>query len=447
MTGPEPAPSRESTRTLLSRQEPLSSRVLPSLDDIGRSVSKITERWPDLVKKPDDRDREKLALNMLFRVQNNQWSDITTQRVISAAIAIFDEDRRMREDLAPAREFYLEEIAVAKSGPFLDGMVGVYVESFDQSAVHTQLLAKALGARAADLGGRQRKLIQALPALFTPYAAPQDLARVMLASDDAYCALSAMGLTTPHASGLARAAHKIFVDRLAPDLGKAEARAKLFNWMTPEKGPVLQSGAGHAVEALLSVWRNQLPPLTVRNELSEQIIGAWNDPRLHSGGIWSGFDPTLRGILLQWLTYQDMKFFCDMVTATQDSHMWGPRRDFWLKLHKENMIDEAWVAFGRDAMRFAKQNLVKSGKTDLGRRFARQLDRGGSTSLLIMRLGNKIVVDGCHSYKTHIFRQDDPRAPKLYQNQYYCDDIMRNSQNSKPHNAIYNWSQWVLQNV
>ena len=447
MTGPVSAPPRESARTLLSRQGPLSSRVLPPLDGIGRAVCRITDRWPDLVKKPDDRDREKLALNMLFRIQNNRWNDITTQRVISAAIAVFDKDRRLREDLAPAREFYLEEITAAKPGPFLDGMVGVYVESFEPDTAHTRLLAKALGPRSAALSGRQSKLVQAIPALFTPDAAPQDLARVMLASEDAYSTLSAMGLTAPHASGLARAAHKIFVDRLAPDLDKGAARAKLFNWMTPENGPVLQSGAGPAVEAALSVWRNQSPPLAVRNELSEQIIGAWNDPRLHYGGIWPGFDPGLRAILLQWLTYQDMKFFCDMVTATQDSHMWGPRRDFWLKLHKENMIDEAWIAFGSDALRYAKHNLVKSGRTDLGRRFARQLDRGGSTSLLIMRLGNKIVVDGCHSYKTHIFRQDDPQAPKLYQSQYYCDDIMRTSRNSKPHNSIYNWSQWVLQNV
>lgn len=191
----------------------------------------------------------------------------------------------------------------------------------------------------------------------------------------------------------------------------------------------------------------QAPPDALRNELSEQIIAAWNDPRLHTGGIWSGFDPALRAVLLRWLTHQDMKFFCNMVTATQDSHMWPPRRDFWLKLYDDKMIDEAWVAFGSEARRYAQQNLVRSGKTDMNRRFGRQLDRSGSTSLLIMRIGNKIVVDGCHSYKTHIFRMDDKRAPKLYQATYNCDSIMRASRNSKPHNSIHIWSQWVLQNV
>ncbi|WP_319496517.1 EH signature domain-containing protein [uncultured Cohaesibacter sp.] len=142
-----------------------------------------------------------------------------------------------------------------------------------------------------------------------------------------------------------------------------------------------------------------------------------------------------------------MKFFCDMVTATQGNHMWPPRRDFWLQLYADKMIDEAWVAFGAEARVYAERNLLGSNKANMNRRFGRQHDRGGSTSLLIMRIGNKIVVDGCHSYKTHIFRSDDKNAPKLYQQRYYCDDIMRASRNSKPHNSIPVWKQWVLQNV
>lgn len=439
--------SHESTRALLGRISPLRARALPPLDQIRRAVGGILTRWPDAVRKPEDRDREKLALNMLFRVTNWEWEGITTQRVISAAVAVFDEERRTRADLAPVRDFYLSEIERRETGAFLDGMLSVYVDSFATGVDHTRLLAKALGRRSADFGGRNAKLTSALPALFKPDAAPQELAKIMLDAEDPYNRLKAMGLSSPHTSGLAKAAHKSFVERIAPDLAKPEARQKLLHWLTPENGPVLQSGAGPAVEALLSVWRNRTPPDALRNELSEAIIAAWNDPRLHTGGIWSGFDPALKAVLLRWLTHQDMKFFCDMVTATQDSHMWPPRRDFWLKLYDQKMIDEAWVAFGAEARRYAQTNLVRSGKTDMNRRFGRQFDRGGSTSLLIMRIGNKIVVDGCHSYKTHIFRADDKRAPKLYEREYYCDDIMRSSPNSKPHNSIYNWSEWVLRNV
>ncbi|MFC3167724.1 EH signature domain-containing protein [Paracoccus fontiphilus] len=451
MTVSEPSEPNERPRMslseMLSRSQPLRTRALPPLDQIKRSVERVLTRWPDAVFTPEDRDRERLAQNMLSRVSHWQWKTITTQRVISAAIAVFDGERCERPDLTPVREFYYSEIASREPGTFLDSMVGIYIESFTPGARHTLQLARALEKRASDLGGRYRKLLGALPDLFGPDAAPASLAGVMHEVDDAYRMLQSIGLSRPHTAGLAKAAQKPFFDRLAPDLANAEARRKLFNWLTPQNGPVLQAGAGPAVEALLSVWRERTPPDALRNELSETIIAAWNDPRLHTGGIWSGFDPNLRAVLLRWLTHQDMKFFCDMVTATQDNHMWPPRRNFWLKLYRDKMIDEAWVAFGSDALAYAQRNFVRKGKADMGRRFGRQLDRRGSTSLLIMRIGNKIVVDGCHSYKTHIFRMNDRNAPKLYEREYYCDDIMRASPNSKPHNSIDSWSQWVLQNV
>lgn len=438
---------RETTRALLQRGQPFRTRTLPSLGQIKRSVGEIMSRWPNAVLSPEDQDREKLAQNMRTRVAEWNWEDITTQRVISTAVAVFDKERCERPDLQAVRGFYLSEIASREPGAFLDGMVGIYLDSFTVGADHTRELAKALSARNSDLGERHRKLISALPKVFTPDSAPKGLVQLMLQTDDAYAQLQSIGLSTPHTSGLAKAAQKLFVKSLAPDLADTSARHKLFNWLTPQNGPVLQAGAGPAVEAVLSVWRTKTPPDALRNEISEAIIAAWNDPRLHAGGIWSGFDPDLKAVLLRWLTREDMEFFCNMVTATQNSHMWPPRRDFWLKLYDDNMIDEAWVAFGSEARRYAEFNLLHGGKTDMNRRFARQLDRGGSTSLLIMRIGNKIVVDGCHSYKTHIFKIDDTNAPALYKHQYYCDDIMRTSRNSKPHNSIQNWSQWVLQHV
>ena len=448
-TGPALSESgpRKSAHEVLSNGQSFRNHSLPSLQKVRRSVSDILSRWPDAVRKPEDRDRERLAKEMLRRVLEWDWTNITTQRVNSAAVAVFDEDRRSREDLSPVREFYLTEIATREPGAFLDGMVGVYIESFAPEQDHTRQLATALAKRRDALGARHRKLMAAVPDLFRPQAVPLALARIMQEADDAYAQMKAIGLNSPHTSGLTRAAQKIFVERLAPDLDKATARRKLFNWLTPENGPVLQAGAGPAVEALLAPWRERSPPDALRNELSEAIIAAWNDPRLHAGGIWSGFDAELRAVLLRWLTYQDMKFFCDMVTATQNSHMWPPRRDFWLKLYHDGMIDEAWVAFGAEARRYAQHNLLRGGKADMNRRFGRQLDRGESTSLLIMRIGNKIVVDGCHNYKTHIFRVGDRKAPKPYDRVYYCDDIMRASSSSKPHNSIPVWSQWVLQHV
>lgn len=446
-SGDEERQKRQGARAWLSKASPIRSRAFSGLGEINRAVGRVTARWPDAISKPDDRDREKMAQEMSRRIRDWNWSNMTTQRVLSAAVAVFDKKRRERDDLSDVRSFYIDEITTREQGVFLDGMVQIYIESFEEKAHHTQRFARALALRKDTLGGRSQIMISALPDLFRPGRAASALAEIMLTSEDPYDALKSIGLSRPHESGLSKAAHTVFVAKLGPQLDQAPSRRKLFNWITPDAGSILQTGGGIAIEALLAVWRTKTPPDKLRDEISEAIISAYNDPRLHAGGIWSGFDPELKSVLLRWLTHQDMKFFCDMVTATQNSHMWPPRRDFWLKLYEDKMIDEAWVAFGSEARRYAQHNLIRGGKTDVGRRFGNQLHRGGGTSLLVMRIGNKIVVDGCHSYKTHIFRVDDPKAPKLYQRTYYCDDIMRASRNSKPHNSIHNWSQWVLQHV
>lgn len=435
------------TRATLTGQLGLNVRALPPLDLLDRGIKRIIDRWPDVVAQPDDRDRDKLAKEMLRRVLQWDWSDIKTARIIAAAFAVFDEERCQRDDLVKVRQFYIDEIETSASVTFLDAMARVYVDTFRVGAAHTAALAQRLTRRLSDFGARIRDLIIKLPGLFSPEHAPDDLANLMRQSSDPYEALKALGLRTPHASGLCHAAHGMFVEAIASSLKRPDARDQVLRWLIPEHGNALETGAAKAVEALLAAWRTETPPEDVRADLSERIIRAYNDPRLHNGGIWSGFDPELKNILLRWLTKQDMRFFCDMVDATQDSHMWPPRRDFWLQLYEDGRIDEAWVAFGSTARRYALEKVKGSSDASLNRRFGRQTDRGGSTSLLIMRIGQKIVVDGCHSYKTHIFRADDPKAPKLYQSEYFCDDIMRRSRLSKPHTSIPVWSQWVLQNV
>ena len=431
----------------LQRSASLHLRAIPSLVSIDRSVGRILAHWPDVVREPAARDRETLARQLLSCVTEWSWGRMKTARVLSAAVAVFDEERRDRPDLEPARAFLIAEIGATENATFLSGMARVYLETFEAAARHTRALAKALARRGVDLTGRMRQLLGSLPDLFTPEAAPRSLAQRMLDAEDPYYAVQALGFRSPHASGLTRAAHRHFVKDLTSSLKEADARRKLFAWITPASGAPLQSDAGIAVEALLRAWADATPPDDVRNEISEAILSAYNDPRTHNGGIWSGFDPGLKAVFLRWLTKQDMLFFCDMVSATQDSHMWPPRRNFWLGLYEDGRIDEAWVAFGSAARDYARRRLLNSGKTDINRRFGRQTDRGASTSLLIMRIGNKIVVDGCHSYRTHIFRATDGGAPKLYQRDYYCDDIMRRATNSKSHSSIPAWQDWVLRNV
>lgn len=124
--------------------------------------------------------------------------------------------------------------------------------------------------------------------------------------------------------------------------------------------------------------------------------------------------------------------------------MWAPRRKFWLGLHDQKRIDAAWVAFSKEGVEFAR----RKGADNRFLRFGRQ-EAGGSrtnTSLLILKIGNKIVVEGSHSYKVHVFKDDHPKAPKLYEGRYDCEHIrLLPGSWSVAHNG--DWQGRVLEHI
>lgn len=425
----------------------LDVRAIPMSKIIRDSVSRIVSRWPHIVGEPNDADRERLAMEVLSRVREWRWDGIKTSRTIAAASAVFDKERIARDDLSPVREFYYAEISASTNETFLTSMFWVYVDSFTEDGEHTKRLAGALREKASLFSVRARGLIEKLPMLLIPTKAPLAISHVMAAVSNPFEAMKELGFRSPHVSGLTQVAHGKFVENIAPSLGDKVARASLFRWLRPESNVVLQNGAGIALEAILAIWVKRVPPDDVRNEIVEWITSSYNDPRTRPGGVWASFDPELKALFLRWLTKQDMLFFCDMVTATQSSHMWPERRDFWLQLYEDGRIQEAWVAFGTDAWRYAQRRIASTGGSLSTRRFGRQSDRGASTSLLIMKISGKTVVDGCQNYRTHIFESQDTRKPELYRSEYYCDEIMRRASNSKSHSSIENWKLWVLRNV
>lgn len=63
--------------------------------------------------------------------------------------------------------------------------------------------------------------------------------------------------------------------------------------------------------------------------------------------------------------------------------------------------------------------------------------------LLIMKIANQIVVDGCHNYKTHLFGINTRIAPKLFQAEYDCEDIRLRAPRSRAHLSVDSWMDWV----
>lgn len=256
-----------------------------------------------------------------------------------------------------------------------------------------------------------------------------------------------MGLRTPHAPGLMDHAHLAFVQLTRPSLTSRGVVEQLFKWLKPDGQQARMSGAAEAITAVLEPWLKQDPPQEDVAFLTEKLLGLYGDPRVRRGGAWAAIPPHHLAMLMRWLTGENIRFFLDVVSAVEESHMWEPRRRFWLSLHEEKRIDAAWVAFSESGARHATRllNSRSSGNT-LG--FGRQT-AGGSrvdTSLLILKVGNKIVVEGSHNYKVHIFKEDSLRAPKLYRQIYDCEEIrMIDGAEAKSH--IGDWQGWVRERI
>ena len=431
----------------ITRLTRFSPPAVPELRYIETAVQKVHERWPDVAVNLNPREREALAVRLRDRVAKDDWEDARISFVLAAASAVFDPERRDRADLAQARSFLLQELRASRSETFLSGMLAVHLESYVANGAHTRASASALEAARGRMSPSVRGLMTEVPELLDAADGPRLLASRMVRMTNPFLELSRAGLRNPHGPGFMERAHEVLSALVAPEL---TGRARIdwyIDWIRPPGRDARTIGAERAIEALTSPWLKAAPSDQLRSHLVEVLIEMYGDPRIRSGGVWGGVDPRNMTVIHRWLTREDMRFFTGVVDAAQKDAMWPPRRDFWLKLYEEGKIDAAWAALSKEGFEYARQHLMrqdaKNAYTRVGYQQARQ-----NTSLLILKIGNKIMVDGCHSYRTHVFDAADPMAPKLFEEGYDCQEIMQASDErpqvaSKSHSSIDSWGRWV----
>ncbi|QOZ23114.1 EH signature domain-containing protein [Bradyrhizobium sp. CCBAU 51753] len=417
---------------------------LPAPTRLAAAAQRILSRWPDVVADPPERDRERLIIEMTRRLERRDWTGTRMSFVTSAARALFDAERRSRPVLEPLRRFYYAEIEASDSRTFLAAMMSIYLGSYEPGATHTIALARSLAKVQLRLDARSRLLIDELPEVLDPRKGADAIGSLMVQMVDPWQGLRDLHLLSPHAPGIIDFAHLAFVKRLAPNLNQPTEIDRLLRWLKPDGHEPRASGAGEAIEALLGPWRDQDPSPQMQHDLITRIVGYYGDPRVRGrAGAWSSVSDELLAILLRWLTGANIRFFLEIVSAVEDSHMWAPRERFWLSLYNQKRIDAAWVAFSDAGAALARR---KAGNRTIP--FGRQI-AGGSrsgTCLLILKIGAKIVVEGSSNYKIHIFDERNSRAPKLYQHSYDCDAIRRiTGAQAKMH--LGHWEGWVLERI
>lgn len=423
---------------VLSKRERLSSPTVTSLNKLESASKRVLDRWPDVVSEVPERDRERLVQFVKTKLDSNNWKDTKLSLVTRAARVIFDKDFCQRTDLENLRSFYIEETRASTRQGFLAAMVSVYLTTYQPKAPHTSSLAGALKAAHNRLGAKWQNLLKQFPHLFDAKA-DERLASLMAEMDDPWRGLKALGFQSPHAPGLMDHAHLAYVRAIGTKLSAKAEIDRLLGWLKPEGHEAKASGAAEAISALLEPWQKAAPSDGLRAHLVDHLVDLYGDPRIVRGAPWSGVNQGLKEIVFRWLTREDIIYFMDVVSAAEDSHMWPERRKFWLGLHKKNQIDAAWVAFSYEAQSVARQQYSKLGAR-ASRQYGIQEARGtrSKTSLLILKIGNCIVVEGSHNYKVHIFRASNKAAPKLFVYRYNCE-IVRGISGSKTVMHLGNW--------
>lgn len=430
-------------------QHPFIGAVLPSLKPFSGACSRILARWPDIIPETPEKDRERLVQEIAYCLRQNAWADVPMSKVTAAARIAFDLDFRQRTDLEDFRTFVAEESAVSTRSTFVSAVMQIYLESYNPEAQHTKALSTALSGNAMLQTGKWAPLVRRCPQILQPPQAHSAIAEIMAEMIQPFQELRSLGFPNPHGGGLTEHAHREFLVELKPQLVSWSGVERLLDWIKPKGQTAKTSGASAVIEAFLSPWLKKECPEDLREHLTESLLDIYGDPRLSGSSRWHDVAPQIKDLMLRWLTKADMRFFIEVVDETQNNHMWPPRRDFWMKLYDQGRIDSAWVAFCETAADYAELNLMGERKVHAKSRFGRQTARGSriDTSLLIMKIGSKIVVDGCHSYKTHIFNANNPDTPKLFQQEYNCEHIRTKSSRSQKHWPIEHWQNWVEENT
>lgn len=425
--------------------------ALPDTGPVRAAIKRISERWPDLPSLPAERDREKLLRRFALRMQADDWAGCSLAEAAQALrIACLPEFRTSA--YLPALTLLLEETARQKTPLLVSAAMGAYLETWLPGDAVTCALAERLRkAGGQALPRRWHSLADALPALFDADTAHRAVADRMSAAEDPYAALRALGVPDPHGPGLWAAAQGLWLERIAPSLTTAEGVERLLRWLRPEaaRAPLPGDRAARAIAALIRAWGARIPPEELVDRITNRLTDLYGDPRLRCEGPWGALDPPLLDRYKRWLAGANLRLFLDVITKAEkrytpasQAHMWEPRRRFWLDLYERGRILEAWPAFSPGA-RVVASDMLRQGRLHFGQQNQRQ-----NLSLLLMRIrgaqGDKIVVEGSHNYKVHIFRADAPNAPALYRPLYDCEELrVRPKQKSIVHH-IGNWQGDVV---
>ncbi len=198
------------------------------------------------------------------------------------------------------------------------------------------------------------------------------------------------------------------------------------------------------IKAFLYPWRQQNPESGMQRWIIARLLKSFDDPRL-SMGKWDGIEQQYIGILKRWLAQESLEQFLNIVdqsiTDSDNKRMWKYRRPFWKSYFDANLVQEAWVLFGRNATRLAKHAASQDESFAESYGYLNSSDK--SHSVLLMKIGDITIAEWSHNGKCWIWHTSHD-VPKFYQKKM-IDNECRGAPFGQIHSSAmrYGWQQSV----
>lgn len=430
---------------------------------LRRAVRRVDQAYPDIDPDVREEDREQLVRELDRRQRADNWRDYTWADLQRAARALLQPSRsrqrsrpapwnigpsrsggplHQRREYRPLVPFLLAQINERAKPRFLRTMYRLYLSTFNRRSSLTQQLARRLDGsvqhtslplrRAVDLG------------VLKPRSAVENLTARMAVEPSPFEFIKDIGIEAPHGEGLMAQVHERFV-RLhsAAQLRRDQTESlRLLNWIAPPNAHPMEAGVELGIDALLAPWEHSEPDQELRKKLETTLIRGFGDPRITRTGAWPRCRADVRAVMMRWLAGETIEVFFEIISKAVTSHMWDDRRGLWMELYQASRIHEAWFALSPRGEEVAR-SLKRSRDVPL------EYGRNGSWNsgdrdkcLLIMRIDrDRVVVEGSHSFKTHVYRRGDHRSVALYENTYDCDEVRGHGRTGRA-NAFVHHSAW-----
>ena len=430
---------------------------------LRHAARQVDQTYPDIDPDVKEEDREQLVRELDRRQRSDDWRDYTWADLQRAARALLQPSRSRqrgrsgRWNIAPSRSsdalheqreyrplvpFLLAQVDEQAKPRFLRTMYRLYLSTFNRRSSLTQQLARRLDScvphkslpilRAVDLG------------ILKPRSAVENLAARMAAHPSPFEFIKDIGIEAPHGEGLMAQVHERFVrQHRATQLRHDQVQSlRLLNWIAPPNAHPMEAGAELGINALLAPWERSEPGQELRKRLETALIRGFGDPRIIRTGAWSRSEPDARAVMMRWLAGETIEVFFEIISKAVTSHMWANRRGLWTELYRASRIHEAWFALSPRGEEVARR---LRGNQDVPLAYGRNESWNSGDRdkcLLVMRIDrDRVVVEGSHSFKTHIYRRGDRRSVSLYENTYDCDNVRDHGRTGRA-NAFVHHSAW-----